>query len=52
MSRCFDQGIATQAVQIDHVIPHKGNRQLMWDSEANWQSLCDSCGKAKSAMGL
>jgi 5-methylcytosine-specific restriction protein A len=52
MSRCFEQGLVTPAIQIDHVVPHKGNQQLFWDSEGNWQALCSSCGTAKSARGL
>jgi 5-methylcytosine-specific restriction protein A len=52
MSRCFEEGRIRQAVQIDHVVPHKGDQRLFWDSDHNWQSLCASCGTAKSAKGL
>jgi 5-methylcytosine-specific restriction enzyme A len=52
MSRCFDEGIVTQAKQVDHIIPHKKNRRLFDDRENNWQSLCASCGARKSAAGL
>lgn len=27
---------------VDHVIPHKGDPKLFWDS-GNWQPLCTSC---------
>ena len=27
---------------VDHVIPHKGNALLFWDT-SNWQALCDTC---------
>jgi 5-methylcytosine-specific restriction enzyme A len=29
----------TEAVIVDHIIPHKGDYSLFWDSN-NWQSLC------------
>ena len=51
MSRCHEQGITTAAYQVDHVIPHRGDRAL-FDNQANWQSLCRSCGSAKSRAGL
>lgn len=36
---CQQQGRITAASVVDHVIPHKGNPELMWDWN-NWQSLC------------
>ncbi len=39
---CERQGIITAATVVDHIKPHKGNEQLMWDSENNWQALCKS----------
>ena len=30
----------TAAEVVDHIIPHKGDQALFWDSENNWQSLC------------
>ena len=30
----------TAAEVVDHIIPHKGDQALFWDSESNWQSLC------------
>ncbi len=36
---CKAQGIYTAATVIDHIKPHKGNQDLMWD-RLNWQSLC------------
>ena len=38
---CEAQGRVTAATVVDHIIPHKGDPVLMWDSEHNWQSLCD-----------
>jgi 5-methylcytosine-specific restriction protein A len=52
MSRCFDKGIVTAAVQVDHVVPHRGDRRLFWDSRGNWQSLCAACGARKSQAGF
>ena len=52
MSRCYEQGRITPAYQVDHVVPHKGNETLFWDEQGNWQSLCASCGSAKSGQGL
>ncbi len=51
MSRCFDDGVVTVAIQVDHVRPHRGDERLFWD-EANWQPLCRECGARKSAAGL
>jgi 5-methylcytosine-specific restriction protein A len=52
MSTCYAEGKRTPAYQVDHVIPHRGDRHLFWDAEHNWQSLCRSCGAAKSRAGL
>ena len=51
MSRCFDQGILTEAQQTDHVVPHRGDKKLFRDQRNNWQSLCARCGAAKSRAG-
>ena len=58
MSRCHDEGRVTPAYQVDHVVPHRQNPTLFKDrslpvvKQPNWQSLCRSCGGAKSAAGL
>jgi 5-methylcytosine-specific restriction protein A len=36
------------ATELDHVIPHRGDRALFWD-EGNWQGLCDTCHGRKTA---
>lgn len=51
MSRCHNLGLRTLGYQVDHVIPHKGDQALFWDVDGNWQTLCASCGAAKSAAG-
>lgn len=35
------------ATDVDHIIPHRGNRELFWDT-GNWQSLCHECHSRKS----
>lgn len=47
MSRHPGQVRATQ--QVDHIVPHKGDRKLFWDT-TNHQPLCASCGGYKSAV--
>ena len=29
----------TAANVVDHILPHKGDKELFWD-ESNWQALC------------
>jgi 5-methylcytosine-specific restriction protein A len=36
---CKRDGRVTPATVVDHIVPHKGDQQLFWDT-ANWQSLC------------
>ena len=49
MSQCRAEGRVVAAEQVDHVIPHRGDRALFNDSEGNWQALCRACGGRKSA---
>lgn len=35
---------------VDHVVPHRGDDGLFWDS-SNWQPLCFECHAAKTARG-
>ena len=39
-AECKRQGRATPATLVDHIIPHRGDMKLFWDS-SNWQSLCN-----------
>lgn len=39
-AECLKRGIYTSARVVDHIVPHKGDKALFWDS-SNWQSLCD-----------
>lgn len=37
----------TKATVVDHIIPHRGDRKLFWDS-SNWQALCKQCHDKKT----
>ncbi|NQV85464.1 MAG: HNH endonuclease [Woeseiaceae bacterium] len=39
---CQDNGKLEEGVEVDHIIPHRGNMKLFWD-ETNWQALCRHC---------
>ena len=45
---CQRKGFVTLARIVDHLIPHKGNQALFWDT-SNWQPLCKSCHDVKTA---
>lgn len=45
---CEAEGRVTAAVHVDHIVPHKGDPSLFWDSD-NWQPLCARCHNAKTA---
>jgi 5-methylcytosine-specific restriction protein A len=45
---CQKEGRLTPATDVDHIIPHGGNRKLFWDRK-NWQPLCKSCHSKKTA---
>ena len=36
------------ATVVDHIVPHRGDREVFWDS-ANWQPLCKRCHDVKTA---
>jgi 5-methylcytosine-specific restriction protein A len=47
---CHEEGYDTLAVELDHIIQHKGNEGLFWDIN-NWQGLCiDHHQRIKSRM--
>ena len=35
------------ATVVDHIIPHRGNPELMWNKD-NWQALCKECHDRKT----
>jgi 5-methylcytosine-specific restriction protein A len=44
---CHERGEYTPATDVDHIIPHRGDREKFWDV-SNWQPLCKSCHTIKS----
>lgn len=46
---CQAQGKVTEATVVDHIVDHRGDQTLFWDSEGNWQPLCAPCHSAKTA---
>lgn len=46
--KCLDEGRITPATVVDHIVPHKGNKQLFWDPK-NHQSLCKHHHDVKTA---
>jgi 5-methylcytosine-specific restriction endonuclease McrA len=34
--------MVVEAVIVDHIVPHRGDQGLFWDT-SNWQSLCKKC---------
>jgi 5-methylcytosine-specific restriction endonuclease McrA len=47
---CFAAlGIATRAALVDHVIPHKGDREKFWN-ERNLQPCCIACHGIKAML--
>jgi 5-methylcytosine-specific restriction protein A len=47
---CQAEGRVTAANVVDHIIPHRGDTNLFWDSKGNWQSLCTSHHAVKTAQ--
>lgn len=47
---CQAKGLVTVATVVDHITPHRGDRELFWDA-ANWQPLCETCHNRKTAAG-
>ena len=45
---CLKEGLTVIADVVDHIKPHKGDKELFWN-RSNWQSLCKSCHDRKSA---
>jgi 5-methylcytosine-specific restriction enzyme A len=45
---CENEGRLTPSAVTDHVIPHKGDAALFWDT-ANHQALCRQCHNRKTA---
>ncbi len=48
--QCMASGRPTLATVVDHIIPHRGDKTLFWDS-SNWQPLCKDCHDKKTFGG-
>lgn len=46
--QCEREGRLTPTAVTDHIVPHKGDRELFWDT-SNWQPLCKRCHDSKTA---
>ena len=49
-AQCFLEQRLTPATVIDHIIPHRGDRTLLWDKQ-NRQPLCKDCHDRKTGSG-
>ncbi len=49
-AECQRKGRIQEATVVDHIVPHRGDSVVFWDS-SNWQPLCASCHSRKTARG-
>ena len=45
--KCLENKMFEKATVVDHIVPHRGGRELFWD-EKNWQPLCKPCHDTKT----
>lgn len=45
---CISIGLVVPASEVDHILPHRGDRHIFWD-RTNWQGLCKPCHSRKTA---
>ncbi len=45
--KCKEAGVYTKATVVDHIVPHRGDKTLFWDTN-NWQPLCKKCHDHKT----
>ena len=45
---CEQDGRLSEATVVDHIVPHRGDKDLFWDS-SNWQPMCKHCHDVKTA---
>ena len=45
---CQAVGVVRAATDVDHIVPHRGDKTIFWDS-SNWQPLCHGCHSSKTA---
>ena len=48
---CKRLGRIVPAIEVDHIIPHRGDQKLFWD-RTNWAALCKPCHSAKTMREL
>lgn len=41
----LQRGQYVEATIVDHIVPHRGDQKLFWDT-SNWQALCKRCHDA------
>ncbi|MEK4492972.1 HNH endonuclease [Paenibacillus sp. FSL L8-0493] len=44
---CTKAGKVEAATVVDHIVPHKGDKELFWQRD-NWQALCKACHDTKT----
>ena len=44
---CLAEGRLTRATVVDHIVPHRGDRQLFWD-QGNLAGCCKPCHDRKT----
>lgn len=47
---CEEKGVVEPAIVVDHIVPHRRDKELFWDAGSNWQALCVSCHSRKTVM--
>lgn len=47
---CMARSLVKAAHVVDHIVPHRGDRELFWD-RGNWQALCAACHNRKTRRG-
>lgn len=45
--KMVSQGKYITATVVDHIQPHRGDEELMWNQN-NWQALCKPCHDRKT----
>ena len=46
---CEAEGRYSRATVVDHIQPHRGDRELFWD-QSNWQPLCKAHHDKKTGL--
>ena len=45
---CTANNIVQPAQVVDHIVPHRGNKELFWDP-SNWRAMALTCHNRKAA---